>query len=203
MRGFIGGRFQCLAAVEQLRVIALAGGGAGRPQPLPVDRLHGLFDRATSPMAKFAVALVAVHALGPAALRRALVTDLDPTRGRMTARLITGLYTLYLDELTHTRALAWLRERRRRWPATTNPHLLLTRQTAEMPANPPVSGTAIYTIFEIVGARATQLRQDRILDEAAATADPVHLMRLFGVSVGTAMHYVYAAHPEKQAVIPR
>jgi hypothetical protein len=45
-----------------------------------------------------------------------------------------------------------------------------------------------------------RLRQDRILDEARQTADPVRLMRLFGVSDTTAMKYVYTAHPDRQSV---
>jgi hypothetical protein len=35
-----------------------------------------------------------------------------------------------------------------------------------------------------------RLRRDRVLDEARQTADPVRLMRLFGVSGTTAMKYV-------------
>ena len=45
----------------------------------------------------------------------------------------------------------------------------------------------------------SQLRQDRILHEARETADPLRLMRLFGISDGTAMRYVTAAHPERTA----
>jgi hypothetical protein len=45
----------------------------------------------------------------------------------------------------------------------------------------------------------SQLRQDRIPHEAYETADPLHLMRLFGISDGTAMRYIAAAHPEKTA----
>jgi hypothetical protein len=41
------------------------------------------------------------------------------------------------------------------------------------------------------------------LDEARQTADPVRLMRLFGISDTTAMKYVFTAHPERQAVLPR
>jgi hypothetical protein len=51
--------------------------------------------------------------------------------------------------------------------------------------------------------RPSQLRQDRILDEARHRADPVHLMRLFGLSDTTAMKYLYTAHPERQSVPPR
>ncbi|MFF9803597.1 hypothetical protein ACF1G5_00435 [Streptomyces coeruleorubidus] len=53
------------------------------------------------------------------------------------------------------------------------------------------------TVFERVGISARKLREDRIYDEARHTADPVHLMRLFGIGKGTAMKYVSAAHPDK------
>jgi site-specific recombinase XerC len=55
--------------------------------------------------------------------------------------------------------------------------------------------------LDLPRARITmRLRQDRILDEARQTADPVRLMRLFGVSDTTAMKYVYTAHPDRQSV---
>ncbi|MFE2145877.1 hypothetical protein ACFXA3_29810 [Streptomyces sp. NPDC059456] len=47
------------------------------------------------------------------------------------------------------------------------------------------------------------LRQDRSLNEAAETADPLRLMRLFGITERTAMHYVGTAHPERTAKLPR
>jgi hypothetical protein len=50
---------------------------------------------------------------------------------------------------------------------------------------------------------ASQLREDRILDEARHTADPVRLMRLFGISDATAKKYVFTAHPERRSVLPR
>ncbi|PBO17575.1 hypothetical protein CLM85_06155 [Streptomyces albidoflavus] len=35
------------------------------------------------------------------------------------------------------------------------------------------------------------------------TADPLRLMRLFGITEKTAMHSVTAAHPERTAKLPR
>ncbi|MEU4925010.1 hypothetical protein AB0G54_00560 [Streptomyces yokosukanensis] len=46
------------------------------------------------------------------------------------------------------------------------------------------------------------LRQDRILDEAFATGDPLKLMRLFGITEATAMRYVTAAYPARTAKLP-
>lgn len=68
---------------------------------------------------------------------------------------------------------------------------------------PPVSRLAISLIFRPLGLNPSKLRQDRILDEARHTADPVHLMRVFGITARTAMRYVSTAHPERQAVPPR
>ncbi len=45
----------------------------------------------------------------------------------------------------------------------------------------------------------SRLRKDRILDEVPHTADPLRLVRLFGISDITAMKYVFTAHPEHQS----
>jgi hypothetical protein len=45
--------------------------------------------------------------------------------------------------------------------------------------------------------RPQQIRQDRILDEAHVSEDRLRLMRLFTISVSTAMRYVAAARPGK------
>ncbi|WP_173862205.1 hypothetical protein [Streptomyces sp. TLI_053] len=42
-----------------------------------------------------------------------------------------------------------------------------------------------------------QLWSDRVLDEARHTADPVHLVRVFGIHTHTAVRCVHAAHREK------
>jgi hypothetical protein len=61
----------------------------------------------------------------------------------------------------------------------------------------------IGAMFEPLGVRPDRLRQDRILGEARHTADPVHLVRVFGITENTAIYYVHAAHPGRQSVIPR
>ncbi|TPQ21250.1 hypothetical protein [Streptomyces sporangiiformans] len=45
-------------------------------------------------------------------------------------------------------------------------------------------------------------RADRILDEARETEDPVHLVRIFGISITTAMKYIHTAHPHRGGPIP-
>ncbi|MFE2146883.1 hypothetical protein ACFXA3_35040 [Streptomyces sp. NPDC059456] len=47
------------------------------------------------------------------------------------------------------------------------------------------------------------LRQDRILNEAVESADPLRLMSLFGITGQTAMRHVATAHPERTAELPR
>jgi hypothetical protein len=173
------------------------------PVPIPTDRLRGLIDRSDTAMAKLVVALVAVHGLGKREIPRLLLADLDLATGVLTVRRHLGRHTVYLDELTHTLAIAWLRERHRRWQATTNPYLLLSQQTAAMDTHPPVSSMVMNDIFRPLGLSPSKLRQDRILDEAAHTADPIHLMRVFGIAATTAMKHIYAAHPERRSTLPR
>jgi hypothetical protein len=73
-----------------------------------------------------------------------------------------------------------------------------SRVSAADETNPRVSTEVTKTVFERVGISARKLREDRIYDEARYTADPVHLMRLFGLGKTTAMKYVTAAHPDKK-----
>jgi integrase len=129
------------------------------PVPIPTDRLRGLIDRADTAMAKLVVALVAVHGLGKREIPRLLLEDLDLSTGALTVRRDLGRHTVYLDELTHTLAVAWLREHHRRWPATTNPYLLLSQQTAAMDARPPVSSMVMTDIFRPLGLSPSKLRR--------------------------------------------
>ncbi|WP_218969525.1 hypothetical protein [Streptomyces sp. JV178] len=45
--------------------------------------------------------------------------------------------------------------------------------------------------------RNTAKNTGQFLDEARHTADPVHLVRVFGIHPHTAVRYVHAAHPDK------
>jgi hypothetical protein len=172
------------------------------PVPISTDRLRGLIGRTDTPMAKFVVALVAIHGLGRRETRCLLLTDLALAHGRLTVRRDLK-HTVYLDELTHALAADWLRDRHRRWPLATNPYLLVSQQTVADDRLPPVSTMVINDIFRPLGLTLSKLRQDRILDEARQTADPVHLMRVFGIAAETAMKYIYAAHPERRSTLWR
>jgi site-specific recombinase XerC len=174
------------------------------PAPIPTHRLHGLIDRAPSPMAQLVIALIAIHGLGKKETARLLAADLDLTAGRLAVRRDGHRHhTVYLGELTSKLAIRWIRERHQRWPRTSNPHLLITRVTASDERQPPIAHTVIEAIFTPLGLTPGQLRRDRILDEARHTADPVHLMTVFGISAKTAMSYVQAAHPERRATLAR
>ena len=163
------------------------------PVPIATDRLRGLIDRAGGPMARLTAALVAIHGLGKLEVPRLLLADLDLPGGRLLIRRSLALHTVYLDDLTRALALAWLRERHRRWPATANPHLLISQQTAAMDTLPPVSSMVMTDIFRPLGLAPSRLRQDRILDEARHAADPVHLMRVFGIAA--CQHMLTAWNP--------
>jgi site-specific recombinase XerD len=181
----------CVAAVQRL------------PAPLPADRLRGLLDQADGAMARLVVALVAIHALRKTELTQLRLADLDLARGRLAVHRSVGRHIVYLDQLTHRLAVAWLRERRQRWPDTSSPYLLVSQQSAVDSAHPPVTLPVIDRCFWPLGVSPSQLRQDRILDEARHTADPVRLMRVFGLCDTTAMKYLYTAHPERQSMPSR
>lgn len=174
-----------------------------QPAPIPSDLLRGLIDRAGTPIAKITVALIAIHALGKKETTLLLLADLDLSRGQLAVRRPTGTHTVYLDDLSRTLMTGWLRERHGCWPLTRNPHLLVTRHTGVDTAGPPIAYTVLDAIFGELGLTPSQVRQDRILDEARHTADPVHLMRVFGLTAKPAMKYVQAAHPDRGPTMPR
>lgn len=127
--------------------------------------------------------------------------DVNLAAGTLTVRRDYGRRIVYLDEVTAALASRWLRYRHHRWPGSRNPHLLVSQQTAVDTS--AVGPTMIGAMFEPLGVRPDRLRQDRILDEARHTADPVHLVRVFGITESTAINYVHAAHPGRQSVVPR
>ncbi|MCX4957436.1 hypothetical protein [Streptomyces virginiae] len=172
------------------------------PPSVPSDRLAGVLSHAQNDFQRLVMALVCVHALSGTDIRHLLLTDLDLSRERLVVRRPGKRHIIYLDELTYRCASAWLRERHRRWPVTTNPHLLINRWTAVDTTHSPI-GTTFTAIFRPTGLTMPTLRQDRIRDEAFEVDDPLHLMRLFGISSQTAMRYITAAHPERTAKLPR
>lgn len=169
------------------------------PAPLPSDRLRGLLDKVPGVRDKLIIALTAVHALALTQIRRLRLEDLDRARGQLRVRRHGRLdHVIYLDELTMDLMTAWIIERVERWPDCTNPYLIVSRQTAVDDLHPPASIEVIRTPFQRAGISPDKLRQDRLFDEARETADPIRLMRVFGVCSATATRYVAAAHPDKK-----
>ncbi|WP_033824187.1 hypothetical protein [Kitasatospora sp. MBT63] len=163
------------------------------PRPIPDAELAGILDRAPTPFGKLVVALVAIHAVRTVQLTALTVTDLDRSQGR----LMVGGRTVYLDAVTLRLLGEWLKDRHRQWPFSTNPHLLVTRRTAMHAEHPPVNKYAIHYVFRTTGLKPQAVAIDRVLDEADHSEDPLHLMKVFDLSVSTAVKYVQAAHPER------
>ena len=55
---------------------------------------------------------------------------------------------------------------------------------------------------DAAGLTPRAVRAARILDEARETEDPVHLVRVFGIPITTAMKYIHTAHPHRGGPLP-
>ncbi|MFF9090959.1 hypothetical protein ACF1BE_32205 [Streptomyces sp. NPDC014991] len=174
----------------------------GLPKSIPSDLLMGLLDQASTPLGRLIVALAAIHALPGHEIRTLQTTGLDLSRGTLEVRRGLLRHTLYLEELSHQLAADWTTYRHRRWPASANPHLLVSQKTAVDPDHPAVSIGLLSGALPR-GLTLSGLRQDRILNEASESADPLRLMRLFGITEQTAMRYIGASHPERTSKLPR
>jgi integrase len=156
--------------------------------PLPAARISTATAAAVTPAARLTLALAAVHALRPDAIRRLALSDIDPGNRRIT---IAG-QSRPLDDLTRRLITGWLDWRRERWPRTSSPYLLVNNQTAM--TTRPVSENWLTSTFRGLGVTLEQLRVDRQLDEAlTAGPDPLHLASVFGIGDETAIRYASAA----------
>jgi hypothetical protein len=114
--------------------------------------------------------------------------DVDLGNRRLT---IAGR-TRPLDDLTHRLLVDWLDYRRRRWPNTANPHLLVTVESAL--GLGPVTHPWLNRHLRGLPATLERLRVDRQLEEALTNAaDPLHLAEVFGLNETTAIRYANAA----------
>ncbi|GHD58113.1 hypothetical protein GCM10010317_046830 [Streptomyces mirabilis] len=173
------------------------------PRPIPADRLKGLLNRAGGAKDRLALVLMAVYAVRPKQVAEILLDDLDRSTGRLRIRRLNRLdHEICLDEFALQLVKEWLTERHRRWPLSTNPYLIVSPLTALHIDRPSVGISNFSSLRDRIGINFTQLRQDRFLDEAQETADPVRLMRLFGITSYTAIHYVRTAHPERFTIDP-
>ncbi len=156
--------------------------------PLPAARISTATEAAVTPAARLTLALAAVHALRPDAIRRLALADIDLGNRRIT---VAG-QSRPLDDLTRRLITEWLAWRRERWPRTSSPYLLVNNQTAM--TTRPVSENWLTSTFRGLGVTLEQLRADRQLDEAlTAGPDPLHLASVFGIGDETAIRYASAA----------
>jgi integrase len=162
--------------------------GSSVPVPLPAETLTRAARACTTPAHRLVLALAAIHAARPFAIRRMRLNDIDRQRRRIT---ING-HTRPLDDVTATLLDHHLAERQRRWPHTLNPHLFLSEQTghdqrqvSEWWLEKPVKG---------LGVSWKRISMDRHLEEALNHGpDALHLAVLFGIGDRTAMRYADAA----------
>ncbi|MEV2221768.1 hypothetical protein AB0E01_18075 [Nocardia vinacea] len=156
--------------------------------PLGANEIDDATQAAATPAARIALALAAVHAARPEAIRTLRLDDVDLGNRRLTI----GSVTRPLDELTHQLLIDWLEHRRRRWPNAANPHLIINKQTASTTRS--ISDNALTAPFRRQAATLEALRVDRQLDEALTHGpDPLHLAVVFGLDDTTAIRYCAAA----------
>jgi hypothetical protein len=144
------------------------------------QELLGMLPRADH---RLVVLLTGVHALTRADMLALRVDDIDLDAATIQVRARTRP----LDRLTSEAIVTWLNERRRRWPASANPHLLVTYKSAY--GLGPVSTAYFQRVFAGLPTTAGGLRADRLLGEAKAYGDPLRLVRLFALSPATAVRY--------------
>jgi hypothetical protein len=127
-----------------------------------------------------------VHALTRDDIATLRLEDINPPERTITIRGKPRP----LDTLTHQHLLAWLRHRHHRWPATANPHLILTNHSALGTA--PVS----TSYFQALPIPVSHLRADRLLTQARDTGgDALTLIHLFGLSDDAAVRYCTELDP--------
>lgn len=155
--------------------------------PLPADQ-HRLAAALSSqdPATAAVAALMIFHGLRPAEVRDLKLTGIRDGRCFLPDR------TVLLAEPARTRLAAYLGYRHARWPASINPHFFIHYKSA--PGTLPVTR---YWVNDHLGLPARAVRQDRMVDEAIATAgDLRRICDLFGVSIATAQHYAdLLSHP--------
>src|SRR5260370_1327747 len=105
--------------------------------PLPAARISTATEAAATPAARLALALAAVHALRPDAIRHLALGDIDIGNRRITA----AGQSRPLDDLTTRLITQWLAWRRPRAPPTpTLPTLTAARAPAFLPDGQALGG---------------------------------------------------------------
>lgn len=193
LRGLFGTlKSQRLVFTNPTHRIRMSAPNRTTPRPLSPESLQRLGEAAEdNPALRAVLALTGVHALGPKQVRDLRLDQVDMANQRLD---VNGTHRT-LDPFTATAISSYLDYRHARWPHTSNPHLLTTSRTAR--EQTPVSEHWLATLFRGLPATPSQLREDRILEEARATgADPLHLTAMFGLDGKTGLRYAHAVHPE-------
>ena len=142
----------------------LSGGrGAGRTVlPLTEGQIRAVQQAAVTAAQRLAVALAAVHAARPGAIRGLTLEDIDLPGRRIT---IAG-HRKPLGEFTRHALVAWLGYRSATWPDAANRHVLisLTSALGTGQVSPDYLGK-----HQLRGISLEHIRRDRILAEALAT----------------------------------
>lgn len=133
------------------------------------------------------VALSGIHALPAHRIRSLLLEEVDLPGRRLDPEDLDRP----LDAYTAEAITDCLDYRRRRWPNSANPHLLISRATATTTA--AVGMFWMDKLVKQLPVSVDRLRQDRILEEALANgADPLHLAHVFSLAAKTSLRYTSA-----------
>ncbi|WP_164496160.1 hypothetical protein [Streptomyces sp. ADI95-16] len=168
------------------------------PASLTADEVKSVAIAALqNPALRVVVALSGIHALPARQIRAMMLDQVDLPGRRLDPQ---GLHRP-LDDYTSVAISDYVAYRHRRWPNSTNPHLLISRNTA-------TTMTAVGTFWmnklvKDLPVGVDRLRQDRILEEALANgADPLHLAHVFSLSAKASLRYTSAvteSESEQQA----
>jgi integrase len=152
--------------------------------PMTEAQIRAVEAVAVSPAQRLVVALAAVHAARAGAIRRLRLGDIDMPNRRIT---IDG-HAQRLGELPYRALRAWLEHRRRSWPLTVNPHVLISRSSAL--GTDPISHYCLKRHLLLRGVQLEHIRADRVLCEALRVGpDPLHLALVFNLAHSTASRY--------------
>jgi integrase len=168
----------------------LRAGNVGNtvPMPLPDSLLGQAVQACTTSAHRLILAMAAIHAARPVAVRRMMLDDVDLPNRRIT---ING-HCRRLDDITAALLDRYLTDRQRRWPHTLNQHLFLSEQTGH--DQRPVSEWWLDKPLRGLNVTLKQINMDRQLEEALNHGpDALHLAVVFGIGERTAMRYADAA----------
>jgi integrase len=156
--------------------------------PLPANQdLLAAALNSEDPATAAVAALMIFHGLRAAEVRDLQLTDVRDGHCYLPDRVVL------LARPVRTRLAAYLDHRHARWPGSINPHFFIHYKSAL--GTGPVSR---HWVNDHLGMPARAIRQDRMVDEALATAgDLRRICDLFGVTIATAQHYTSVLnHPD-------